>query len=237
MTIIGILQIVKGNSEQIRNVIHEFRPELCLSGNIDFLSHMVFEPFLQNGIPVIHHVGNELPGYAVSDTPRRDLYRLATASRWLRDVILRQGYPLKKISVVYPGALVKEFKKHILPAQDKLRVAYASIMLPYKGPQILIEALSRLHERGVDFHCSLAGSTTDEKFVDELRKFIADAGMENKVEFLGFLPRKRLKGFFARQNVLAFPSVFQEPFGISQVEAMAAGSQLSAVARRRSGDS
>ena len=218
-----ILQIIKGNSEKIRNVIHEFRPELCLSGNIDFLSCMVFEPFLENGIPVIHYVANESTGYVVSDTPRSDLYRLAAASRWVRDVILQAGYPLNEISVVYPGALVKEFKMHILPAQDKLRIAYASIVLPYKGPQILIEALTSIHERGVDFHCSLAGGTTDEKFVDELRKFIADAGMEDKVEFLGFLPRKRLKGFFARHNVLAFPSVFQEPFGISQVEAMAAG--------------
>ena len=218
-----ILQIVKDNSEKIRNVVHMFRPELCLSGNIDFLSCMVFEPLLRNGIPVIHHVGNDSPGYVVNDTPRSDLYRLAAASRWVRDVILQEGYPLGRISVVYPGALVKEFKMHILPAQDKLRVAYASIVLPYKGPQILIEALSSLHERGVDFHCSLAGNITDERFVDELRTFIADAGMEDKVEFLGFLPRKRLKGFLARHNVLAFPSVFQEPFGISQVEAMAAG--------------
>ena len=155
--------------------------------------------------------------------PPSDLYRLAAASRWVRDVILREGHPLGRISVVYPGALVKEFKMHILPAQDKLRVAYASVVLPYKGPQILIEALSSLHERGVDFRCSLAGSITDERFVDELRKVVADAGMTDKVEFLGFLPRKRLKGFFARHNVLAFPSVFQEPFGISQVEAMAAG--------------
>ncbi len=218
-----ILRIIKGNSEKVRNVIRAFCPELCLVGNIDFLSCMVFQPLLEKGIPVIHHVGNESPGYTVSDTPRSSLYRLATASRWVRDEILGKGYPLTKISVIYPGALVKEFKMHILPAQDKLRIAYASIMLPYKGPQILLEALNRLHDRGVPFHCSLAGSVTNERFVDELRNFIAVAGMEDKVELLGFLPRKRLKGFFARHNVLAFPSVFQEPFGISQVEAMAAG--------------
>ena len=218
-----ILQIVKGNSEKIRNVIQEFRPELCLSGNIDFLSHMVFEPLLEKGIPVIHHVGNDSPGYAVSDTPRSDLYHLAAASRWVRNVILREGYPLKKISVVYPGALVKEFKMHILPGQDKLRIAYASIVLPYKGPQILIEALSRVHDRGVDFSCSLAGTSTDERFVDQLKKSIVASGMEDKIDFAGFLPREKLKEFFARHNVLAFPSVFQEPFGISQVEAMAAG--------------
>ena len=33
----------------------------------------------------------------------------------------------------------------------------------------------------------------------------------------------KLKTFFARNNVLVFPSIVQEAFGISQVEAMAAG--------------
>ena len=218
-----ILQIIKGNSEKIRNVIHEFRPELCLSGNIDFLSCMVFEPFLKMRIPVVHHLGNKSPGYSVNDTPHSNLYRLVTVSGWLRDEIMCQKYPLKEISIIYPGALVEEFRMHVLPVRDKLRIAYASIVLPYKGPHILIEALKRLHDWGVDFSCSLAGTSTDEKFVGELRKVVADAGMADKVDFLGFLPRKRLKGLFARHNVLVFPSVFQEPFGHSQVYAMAAG--------------
>ncbi len=218
-----ILQIVKGNSEKICNVIREFRPELCLLGNIDFLSHMVFEPLLKNGIPVIHHLGNETTGYNVNDTPRSNLYRLATASGWLRDEIIRQGYPLKEISIIYPSAFVEEFRMRILPALDKLRIAYAGIVLPYKGPHILLEALKRLYDLGVDFSCSLAGTSTDKKFVDQLKNLVVAYGLENKIDFVGFLPRKKLKGFFARHNVLAFPSVFQEPFGISQVEAMAAG--------------
>jgi glycosyltransferase involved in cell wall biosynthesis len=47
--------------------------------------------------------------------------------------------------------------------------------------------------------------------------------MEAKVAFVGFLDRPRLKQLFSTHNVLAFPSQFEEPFGISQVEAMAAG--------------
>ena len=218
-----ILQIVKDNSEQIYNVIREFRPELCLLGNIDFLSHMVFEPLLKNGIPVIHHLGNETTGYNVNDTPRSNFYRLATASGWLRDEIIRQGYPLKEISIIYPSAFVEEFRMRILPDLDKLRIAYAGIVLPYKGPHILLEALKRLYDLGVDFSCSFAGTSTDKKFVDQLKNLVVAYGLENKIDFVGFLPREKLKGFFARNNVLAFPSVFQEPFGISQVEAMAAG--------------
>ena len=218
-----ILQIIKKNDEKLQNVIKHFSPQLCLLGNIDFLSPSIFQTLLKNGIPVIHHLGNSNPGYSVQDTPKSRFYHLATASNWLKEEILKQGYSLHQIGVIYPGALVKEFKMSVLPALDKLRIAYASIILPYKGPHILINALKKLHDMGVDFSCSLAGTSTDEKFVNSLKNFITQAGMDEKVTFPGFLPRKDLKNFFARHNVLVFPSVFQEPFGISQVEAMAAG--------------
>jgi glycosyltransferase involved in cell wall biosynthesis len=218
-----VIQTIKTNLEKVRSIVRKFRPELCLLGNIDFLSHMIFSPLLEMSIPVIHHLGNKIPGYSVNDTPQSNLYRLATASRWLRDEIMRQGYPVKEISVVYPGALVEEFRTHALPALDKLRIAYAGIVLPYKGPHILIEALKRLHDRGADFSCALAGTTTDVAFVDQLKKFVVASGMEDKIDFLGFLPRERLKAFFAEHNILVFPSIVQEAFGISQVEAMAAG--------------
>jgi glycosyltransferase involved in cell wall biosynthesis/Tfp pilus assembly protein PilF len=218
-----VIQTIKTNLEKVRSIIRGFRPELCLLGNIDFLSPIVLTPLLEMNIPVVHHLGNKMPGYNVNDTPQSDLYRLATASKWLRDEVIRQRYPLKDISIIYPGALVEEFRMHVLPARDRLRIAYAGIVLPYKGPHILIEALKMLHDRGVDFCCALAGTTTDMKFVDRLKTYVAASGMQEKVDFLGFLPRAKLKTFFARNNVLVFPSIVQEAFGISQVEAMAAG--------------
>jgi len=218
-----IFNIIKINMERVVSIIRGFRPELCLLGNINLLSHIIFQPLLKMGIPVIHHLGNKTPGYSIGDTPQSDLYLPATASRWLMNEVLRQGYPLKRISIVYPGACVSEFNMHVLPATDKLRIAYAGIVRPYKGPHILIEALKRLHDQGVDFECSLAGTTPDAEFLDRVKKFIFSSGMEDRVKFVGFLPREKLKTFFARHNVLVFPSIVQEAFGISQVEAMAAG--------------
>lgn len=218
-----IAQIINKNHHKLQRIIRDISPDLCLLGNIDFLSHRIIQPLLENKIPVIHHLGSPTPGYFVQDAPQSDFYHLATASRWVKEEIIRQGYHLGKISVVYPGALVNEFKMSIPPAVDKLRIAYASIVLPYKGPHILVNALKKLHDAGIDFSCSLAGTTTDENFANKLKNFVIAAGMEEKVHFIGFLPREELKDFFARHNVLAFPSVFEEPFGISQVEAMAAG--------------
>ena len=218
-----IIRIVRKNIAGLEQLLKEFRPDACLLGNIDFLSRNIMNPMLDKKIPIIHHMGNQQPGYAVSETPKNRLYHLAAASNWLKNEIQKQGYPLKDISVVFPGALVEEFRMRIPPALDKLRIVYASIVLPYKGPHILINALKKLHDSGIDFSCSIAGTSTDKSFVDSLKSFVAGNGMEDRIRFLGFLPREELKNLFARHNVLVFPSLFQEPFGISQVEAMAAG--------------
>lgn len=218
-----IVRIIQQNNIRLNQVLDKFQPDVCLLGNIDFLSKLIIDPILAKNIPIVHHLGNQSPGYSINETPRNQLYHVATASNWLRNVIKRAGYPIKNISVVYPGALVDEFHMRIPPAYDILRIAYASIVLPYKGPHVLINALKRLHDLGIDFTCSIAGTSTDQKFVEQLKQFVVAHGMDHKIQFLGFLSRENLKNLFARKNVLVFPSTFQEPFGISQVEAMAAG--------------
>ena len=218
-----IIRIIKKNHQKLQHVIRNISPDLCLLGNIDFLSHRIIQPLLENKMPVIHHIGSHNPGYSVQEAPQNDFYHLSAASQWVKEKIIQQGYRLGKISVVYPGALVNEFKMSVPPAVDKLRIAYASIVLPYKGPHILINALKKLHDAGIDFSCSLAGTTTDESFANKLKNFVIAAGMEEKVHFTGFLQREELKKKFARHNVLVFPSIINEAFGISQVEAMAAG--------------
>ncbi|MDO9109145.1 MAG: glycosyltransferase, partial [Desulfatirhabdiaceae bacterium] len=218
-----INRIVRKNIAGLEQVLKEFRPDVCLLGNIDFLSRKIVEPILDKKIPILHHLGNQQPGYTINETPKSRFYHLATASNWLKNEIQKQGYPLPGTSVIYPGALVEEFRMRILPAVDKLRIAYASIVLPYKGPHILINALKKLHVLGIDFSCSIAGSSTDQDFVDTLKSFVAESELEDKIRFTGFLSREELKNLFACHNLLVFPSIVKEAFGISQVEAMAAG--------------
>ena len=110
-----------------------------------------------------------------------------------------------------------------MPATDRLRIAFASLFVNYKGPQTLVNALGILHREGIDFDCTFAGEAPDADLAARCRDFVERNGMAGKVRFTGFLDRRGLSDLFARCNVLVFPSVFQEPFGISQVEAMAAG--------------
>lgn len=215
--------IVERNHKIIQNFLTTFKPDICLVGNIDLLSAMVFQPMFDLGLPVLHRLGNEFIGYPLSDSPKSPLYRVIVPSQWLKDDAMRRGYPFHHANVIYSGAAVKEFEMPFPPSTDSLRIAYAGLVNGYKGPQVLIDALDLIHEEGIDFTCTIAGGTFDEHFFHSLKTRVRNLGLAEKVRFTGWLDREGLKDLFAQCNVLVFPSLVNETFGISQAEAMTAG--------------
>lgn len=99
-------------------------------------------------------------------------------------------------------------------------VGYAGRLVPEKGLRVLLDALA-LDER---LRLRVAGAGPMEP---ELRARAADAGLSNRVEFLGPLDAGDLPGFYRSIAVLAIPSLptpnWTEQFGRVAVEAMACG--------------
>lgn len=215
--------LIRANISRVLETVRDFRADACLVGNLDMLATEFLDPLTrQMGVPVLHCLGNQHPGYAPGAAPRTPLYRAGPASGWVAERLAGGGYGLPA-TVIHPGARVDYFHRAAMPATDRLRIAFASLFVNYKGPQTLVNALAILHREGVDFDCTFAGEAPDAALAARCRDFVERQGMAGKVRFTGFLDRRGLAGLFARCNVLVFPSVFQEPFGISQVEAMAAG--------------
>lgn len=215
--------LIRANIRRVLEAVRDFRADACLVGNLDLLGTEFLDPLTrQMGVPVLHCLGNQHPGYAPEAAPRSPLYRAGPASGWVAERLAAGGYGLPA-TVIHPGARVDYFHRAVMPATDRLRIAFASLFVNYKGPQTLVNALGILHREGIDFDCTFAGEAPDADLAARCRDFVERQGMAGKVRFTGFLDRRGLSGLFARCNVLVFPSVFQEPFGISQVEAMAAG--------------
>ncbi len=214
---------IQNNAAIVLKTAGEFRPDFVLLGNLDFMGVTLVQKLLERGLPIIHSLGNQTPGYRLEECFRNPLYTLAPASNWLGQNFIKQGFSAPRIETVYPGARIDRFYRYLLPDCRRLRIAYASLMMPYKGPQLLVHALIQLHRAGVDFEAEIAGDSTDQGFVDSLLKAVEQCGLSEKVRFIGYQGRKGLASLFARSNVLAFPSQFDEPFGITQVEAMASG--------------
>jgi glycosyltransferase involved in cell wall biosynthesis len=214
---------VKAMVAAVEASLREFRPDAVLAGNLDFLSLFPVQVALAAGLPVVHALGNQSPGYAPSNQPSSPRYCLAPSSDWCGTNVREIGYAPPRMETLYPGARLDRFFRFFLPDTARLRFCFAGLVLPYKGPHILVDALARLHQAGVDFTAEIAGDAPDPAFLEKLKGAIRATGMESKVSFTGFLDRTALSALFARSNVLVFPSQVPETFGISQVEAMAAG--------------
>lgn len=216
------------NIQALEQRIEAFQPDVCLAGNLDFLETgtELIEALLARKIPIAHYVMNASPGYPVELAPQTSMHRYITCSNWIIHSLAAQGYPLAHAQAIYPGADVEAFYQPELPKRDRLRIAYASLVAPYKGTDVLVEALSILNASGIDFSATIAGGTFQPEFVEALKSFVISEEMSDRITFPGALSRDQLRELYKTHNVLVFPSRFQEPFGISQIEAMAAGLTL-----------
>jgi glycogen(starch) synthase len=221
-----IVKINHQNSQTLHKHLQSLQPDVCLLGNATFLSVELLEQVLAAQVGIVHYVMNEQPGYPPPLTPQSSRYRYVTCSDWVTQVLQGQGYPVETAQTIYPGAAVEEFYQAELPPRDRLRIAYASLVMHYKGADVLVEALCLLQAVGIEFTATIAGNTLTPKYVEALQSLIESEGMQDQVKFPGVLSRQELSQLYQTHNVLVFPSRFQEPFGISQVEAMAAGLTL-----------
>lgn len=218
-----VAAIAVQNYKTLEEVLRSFQPDVCLTGNADFLGSPILEQILAAGIPIAHYVMNSQPGYSYDLAPQSSFYRYITVSNWIRDNLQEQGYPTETAQTIYPGAEVEEFYQAELPPRDRLRIVYASLVMHYKGPDVLIEALYLLHNADIDFTATIAGGSLNPSFVQELQEFVESEGLQDKIHFAGLLSRQELQQLYKTHNIWVLPSRFEEPFSIGLIEAMVAG--------------
>ncbi|HET7678620.1 MAG TPA: glycosyltransferase family 4 protein [Xanthobacteraceae bacterium] len=96
-----------------------------------------------------------------------------------------------------------------------------------KGTDVFVEAMCRLLPRYPDFTAVIIGAVTPDQriFVRGLRARVEAAGLTERVRFLGELPIAEVPLWYQRITIYAFTSR-NEGFGLTLLEAMAAGNAL-----------
>jgi len=145
--------------------------------------------------------------------------RLVVYSRYLRDLALRCVRDPAKVELVY----------HFTDAESlvppKARTAGAETVFLFvgrlvreKGVGLLLSALSRLS--GERWRLIVAG---DGPLREELVRQAQVAGLASRVSWAGFLSRAEVFRQYAAADVVVFPSIWAEGFGLTGIEAMYAG--------------
>lgn len=134
--------------------------------------------------------------------------------------------PLREKCTVVPFGVDFEFWNRL---DDADRAAVAAIrsahprlilavgrLISYKGFHVLLESMAKV--RG---ELWIVGSG---KLESLLRRRAEEAGVLDRVRFLGTIPNEELRRIYHGASVFAFPSITRaETFGIVQLEAMACG--------------
>ena len=149
-------------------------------------------------------------------------------SRFALDVLTEVEPGLRSRSTVVYNAVRGPAEP--VPARARLvgpvRLLFVGRLSPRKGPQVAVAALRELVERGVDARLSVVGSVFEgyEWFDAELRRTVAQDGLTDRVHFHGF--QADVWPHLAAADVVLVPSVAEEPFGNTAVEAVMAGRPL-----------
>src|SRR3954467_4267305 len=96
-----------------------------------------------------------------------------------------------------------------------------------KGSDVFVDAMCQLLPRYPDFSAVLVGAITPEQtaFANDLKNRIATAGLTSRIVMTGELDIEDVQRWYRRLTIYAFTSR-NEGFGLTLIEAMAAGAAL-----------
>ncbi|MGA9390755.1 MAG: glycosyltransferase [Candidatus Sulfotelmatobacter sp.] len=161
-----------------------------------------------------------------------DACRMVVTSELEKAELVEDGFPTHQLLLRYNGIDQKEFRD--LPPQGTFRkkfgirddeplVVFLSRLIPRKGADLLIEALS---QRGCDtIRLVIAGPEGEAGYVAFLQDKARMSGVDHRVLFLGPLYGADKKAALMDADVFALPSRY-ENFGNTAAEAVACGTPV-----------
>ncbi len=151
------------------------------------------------------------------------LAAVVTVSEAARRRLIEAGLPADRIVVIHNGVdlgLFKPVPRTVRPTEPEgfVRFAYPSRILPGKGQHMAMDALARLRRSYKDrAELVVVGAVADPLFLDQLRIQSYDQPICIETDVPDIAP------YYQQADVVLFPSLMDEGFGYTAVEAMACG--------------
>ncbi|WP_445660629.1 glycosyltransferase family 4 protein [Acinetobacter sp. F16] len=108
------------------------------------------------------------------------------------------------------------------PLKDPVTLVMLTRMVPNKGVHVMIDALSILHKKGVNFKAILAGQG---EMLEQCKAQATALGLSEKVQFPGWMGGNAKLALMQQADIIALPSI-TEIQGIGILDAFAWGKTL-----------
>jgi glycogen synthase len=153
-------------------------------------------------------------------TLREPAFPITIISHATRDRLLDQGLPIAHSRVIHQGIPLERFDYRELTAVETCKILFVGQVSRTKGVHTLIQSLSRLDSS--NWKLTIVGDGVPD-YTQELHQLVANLGLAGKVEFAGRQPHDSLPSIYRLHDIFVFPSEWEEPFGLTHLEAMASG--------------
>lgn len=163
--------------------------------------------------------------------------RIMTCSNYIGERVATIRHD-SKIRTLYNGINVKAFnpKKEQQISRQEIGLSEKDFVIVYsgrvnkdKGVTELIDAMLMLRDKP-NIKLMIIGSTffanaaNEDEFVSSLKE--KAKAIEDRIVFTGFISYSQMPNYLQLADIAALPSMWEEPFGLTIVEAMAAGLPL-----------
>lgn len=230
--------------EQAMNYIQEHDFDMVILEN-----RPGYAPKLAKQSPsrIVHHLHNDMLN---AQTPGaqdicKSARRIVCISKYIASRVATIEGAAEKSTVVYngidlsrfsPQQYSKEQRSQLGLSADDFVIIFTGRLIPEKGIDQLILALKELKDYphikllvlGSSFYGNEHG---DSEFISQLKQTAED--VKDRIIFTGYTPYEQVPSMLALADIAALPSTWEEPFGMTCVEAMAMG--LPVITTRRGG--
>ncbi len=145
------------------------------------------------------------------------------------------AYPnhFQKTHVVYNGADSDKFRAEGRTQKSVPQIIFTGRLVPNKGVHVLMDAMRILQGRGIKAKCTIVGGSAfggsrPTRYVRKLERT-----RPSNTELIGYRAGNEFAGLLRQADIFCCPSIWNDPFPMSLLEAMASG--LPVVASRTGG--
>jgi glycosyltransferase involved in cell wall biosynthesis len=138
------------------------------------------------------------------------------------------GIPREKIRVVPIGINPHGFDLQKPKQSGPFTVGFLGRIAPEKGLHVLAEAYRLLRNTLPEARLEAAGymAADSKPYLEDIQKTLRDAGLESEFHYRGVLERAEKIAFLQTLDVMSMPATYEEPKGVTLLEAMACGVPL-----------
>lgn len=190
-------------------------------------------------LPLIYHLHNDFLNS--STRLSHEIYDAATRIINISQYISRQVATIeandKKSITVHNAIDIKRFRNAqpiprntINLTEEDFVIAYSGRLIREKGILQLLQAFKQVEAQIPNLRLLIIGANAygsnqrPTPFIQQLEKEVSS--IRKKVIFTGFIGYEKMPSYLKTADIAVIPSMWEEPFGLTVVEAMAAGLPL-----------